>query len=250
MRLPLALAIGLSSAAPARADEVVVFAAASLKTALDRVAAAFTAETGHVVTPVYGGSNALAKQIIEGAPADIFLSAAVSWMDEVETEGLVVPGTRHDLFGNALVLVAHDPAETRAEIGPGFDLSERLGEGRLAMALVDAVPAGQYGKAALEHFGLWNDVSSRVVQAENVRAALQFVVSGEAAYGIVYQTDAVAEPAVTVIATFPAESHPPIVYPAALLLGSTDAADRAFLDLLRSPKAALAFTDEGFSLIE
>lgn len=247
-RLALAAVLAGGLALPAHAEEVVVFAAASLKTALDDVAAAFEAATGHQVTVSYAGSNALAKQIIEGAPADIFLSAAVNWMDEVEAEGLVVPGTRADLLGNRLVLIAHGKGAAAVEIGPGLDLAGMLGDGRLSMAMIAAVPAGQYGKAALESLGLWPDVAGAVAQSENVRAALALVAAGEAPFGIVYATDAVAEDNVTVVGTFPEESHPPIVYPVALLTGAADAADRAFLEALSGEAARARFAAEGFIL--
>ncbi len=210
------LALFLTLPAPALAEEVVVFAAASMKTALDAVAAEFEAATGHGVTISYGGSNALAQQILQGAPADIFVSAAVDWMDVVEEAGLVVPGTRADLLGNSLVLVAHDPAAAQVEIGPGLDLAGMLAGGRLSMAMVDAVPAGQYGRAALESLGLWAGVEGSLAQSENVRAALALVATGETPLGIVYASDAVAEAGVTVIGTFPADSHPPIRFPVAL----------------------------------
>lgn len=240
------LAGAIALPVPAMADEVVVFAAASLKTALDQVAAEFQAATGHQVVVSYAGSNALATQIIQGAPADIFISAAVNWMDEVETAGLVVPGTRADILGNALVLIAHGKGAAPVEIGAATDLAGMLGGGRLSMAMVDAVPAGQYGKAALESLGLWPSVEGAVAQSENVRAALALVASGEAPYGIVYASDAVAEDNVTVVATFPAESHPPIVYPAALLTGAADGGDRAFLEALTAEAADAVFAAQGF----
>ncbi|NBE09548.1 molybdate ABC transporter substrate-binding protein [Paragemmobacter ruber] len=244
------LACALSLPLPAMADEVVVFAAASLKTALDQVAAEFQAATGHQVVISYAGSNALAKQIIEGAPADIFISAAVNWMDEVEKAGLVVPGTRADILGNTLVLIAHGKGAAPVEIGAGTDLAGMLGGGRLSMAMVDAVPAGQYGKAALESLGLWPSVEGAVAQSENVRAALALVASGEAPYGIVYGSDAVAEDNVTVVATFPADSHPPIIYPAALLTGAADDGDREFLEALTAGPADAAFAAQGFVVPE
>lgn len=248
--VPLGAAIVLSLAAPAVADEVVVFAAASMKTALDAVAADFQAATGHSVVISYGGSNALARQIIAGAPADIFVSAAVTWMDEVEKAGLVMDGTRKDMFGNTLVLVAHGKDATPVEIGPGFDLAGLLGDGKLSMAMVDAVPAGQYGKAALESLGIWGAVEPKVAQSENVRAALTLVSAGEAPFGIVYATDAVADDNVTVVATFPAGSHPPIVYPGALLTGAADAADRAFYEALMSDMGDARFAGQGFAILD
>lgn len=242
-----ALAIGL--AAPAMADEVVVFAAASMKTALDAVAADFQTATGHTVTISYAGSNALAKQIIEGAPADIFISAAVNWMDEVEKAGLVADGSRTDLLGNTLVLIAHGKAAAPVAIAPGFDLAGLLGDNKLAMALVDSVPAGQYGKAALESLGVWPAVEPLVAQSDNVRAALALVSTGEAPLGIVYASDAAADDNVTVVGTFPADSHPAIVYPAALLTGAADAADRAFFEALSSDAADARFAAEGFAIL-
>ncbi len=249
-RLALASALALTLAAPALAEEVVIFAAASLKTALDAAVAEFRATTFHDVTISYAGSNALAQQIIAGAPADIFISAAPSWMDEVEAAGLVVDGTRTDLLGNSLVLVAHGTGAAPVTIAPGFDLAGLLGDGKLSMATVDAVPAGQYGKAALESLQVWSDVEAAVVQSENVRAALVLVARGEAPYGIVYATDARSEDGVTVVGTFPAESHPPIVYPAALLTGAGDAADQAFFAYLTSAAGAAHFRDQGFLVLE
>jgi molybdate transport system substrate-binding protein len=246
MSRPIAAAtlIALSMTGPAAAEEVVVFAAASLKNALDAVAADFQADTGHRVTVSYAGSNALAKQILEGAPADVFLSAAVNWMDEVEKGGQVQ--ARRDLLGNRLVLIASGKDAPPVAITPGFDLAGMLGDGKLAMAMVDAVPAGQYGKASLEALGVWDTVEGSVVQSENIRAALALVAAGEAPFGIVYATDAAAADNVTVVGTFPEDSHGPIIYPAALLRGATDAADRAFYDALSSDEAAARFKDYGF----
>jgi molybdate transport system substrate-binding protein len=249
IRASLAATLALGLGAPASADAVVVFAAASMKTALDEVAEAFMARTGHRVTIAYAGSSQLAGQIIAGAPADIFLSAATSWMDEVQKAGLVVPGTRKDLFANTLVLIAHGRDAAPVGIGKGFDLAGRLGTGKLAMALVDAVPAGQYGKAALVSLGVWDAVAPAVAQADNVRAALALVATGEAPYGIVYASDAAADDTVTIVGTFPADSHPPIRYPGALLTGAADAADRAFFEVLTSGGADAAFAGQGFAIL-
>lgn len=248
-RLLIATALASSLASPALAEDVVVFAAASLKNALDAVAADFQAATGNTVTISYAGSNALAKQIIEGAPADIFLSAAVNWMDEVEKAGLVVPDTREDLLGNTLVLIAHGKDAKPVEIGPNFDLTALLGDEKLSMALVDSVPAGQYGKESLEELGVWSAVEGSVAQSENVRAALSLVSLGEAPYGIVYASDAVADDNVTVVGTFPADSHKPIVYPAALLTGAADAADKAFFKALSADAADAKFSEQGFAIL-
>lgn len=248
MRRSLTLAIlAASLGSPAFADEVVVFAAASLKTALDAVAAEFETATGHTVTISYAGSNALARQIIEGAPADIFVSAAVNWMDEVGKEGLIADRT--DLLGNTLVLVAHGAGVASVQIGQGFDLKGLLGDGKLAMGMVDAVPAGQYGKAALDSLGVWASIEGSVAQSENVRAALALIVSGEAPFGIVYASDAIGEPGVTVVGAFPKGSHPPIIYPAAVLAGAVDAADRAFFEALSADAADAKFAAQGFAVL-
>jgi molybdate transport system substrate-binding protein len=246
-RISVAAAFAMGLATSTFAD--VVFAAASLKDGLDAVAADFQASTGHTVTISYAGSNALAKQIIEGAPADIFLSAAVNWMDEVEKAGLVAEGKRANLLGNTLVLVAHGKDAAPVEIGPGFDLAALLGDGKLSMAMVDSVPAGQYGKASLESLGIWSAVEPSVAQSENVRAALTLVSAGEAPYGIVYATDAVADDNVTVVGTFPADSHKPIIYPGALLTGAADEADRAFFEALSSDVGDAKFREQGFAIL-
>lgn len=251
------LALLMATATPAAAEDVTVFAAASLKTALDAIAADWQAETGNKVVVSYGGSSALAKQIEEGAPADIFFSAAVNWMDVLEQDGLIRAGSRRDLLGNTLVLVAHGREAAPVAIGPGLDLAGMLGEGKLSMAMVDSVPAGQYGKEALQSLGLWAAVEPKVAQSENVRAALDLVVRGEAPLGIVYGSDAVADDAagnaVSVVGTFPADSHSPIIYPVALT-GAADApenaAARAFLDHLSDASATARFTEQGFVVIE
>lgn len=170
-------------------------------------------------------------------------------MDTLEGEGLVEEGTRFDLLNNTLVLVAHGTEADAVEIAPGMDLAGLLGDGRLAMALVDAVPAGIYGKAALESLGIWTAVEPQVAQTDNVRAALALVATGEAPYGIVYATDAVAEDGVTVIGTFPADTHPPIVYPAADLANRDFPAETEFLDYLRGPEAREAFERQGFTVV-
>ncbi|MBC9245870.1 molybdate ABC transporter substrate-binding protein [Paracoccus sp. 11-3] len=241
-----------ATALPVWAEEITVFAAASLKNALDEVAASYTEDTGNHVTISYAGSNQLAQQIIQGAPADIFISANEEWMDEVEKAGLLAEGTREDLLGNKLVLIAHgQEAEVLSEDAmKDLDLPTMLGDGKLAMALVDSVPAGQYGKAALETLGIWDAVAPDVAQVDNVRAALALVATGEAPYGIVYATDAAAEDNVTVIGEFPADSYPKIIYPAALTSVAADEADRAFYDVLSSDQAATAFEKQGFTVLK
>ncbi len=250
-QMMLALPFGLVALTlPAAAAEVVVFAAASMKTALDTVAAAYQADTGHTVTISYAGSAQLAKQILDGAPADIFVSASVQWMDEVEQGGAVVPGTRRDLLGNTLVLVAAGPAAQSVALDRDTDMPALLGGGKLAMALVESVPAGQYGKAALTTLGLWDAAEPFVAQVDNVRAALALVATGEAPYGIVYATDAVAEPKVRVVGSFAADTHDPITYPVALLASAQDPADRAFLDALSAPPADAVFAAQGFAVLK
>lgn len=235
------------AAAPALADDVVVFAAASLKNALDQVAASYKAETGKTVSINYAGSNVLAKQIEAAAPADIFFSADLAWMDYLQDKNLIASDTRRTLLGNKLVLVAAKDSGAAIELAPGAKLADLLGkDGKLAMANVDSVPAGKYGKSALQKLGLWDSVSAHIVQADNVRAALAFVARGEAPLGIVYQTDANAEPSVRVIAAFPADSHAPIVYPVALTAGSKNPDAKAFLDYLESDKAKPAYEKQGF----
>ncbi|WP_150297519.1 molybdate ABC transporter substrate-binding protein [Salipiger aestuarii] len=226
------------------ADTVTVFAAASTKTALDEISALYAGSTGNRAVVSFAGSSALARQIESGAPADVFISADTGWMDRLEDQGLVDPATRRDLLGNSLVLIGTggDPVA----ITPDLDLPALLGNGRLAMALVDAVPAGIYGKAALQGLGLWQGVAPHVAQTDNVRAALALVASGEAPLGITYVTDAVAEPRVTVLGRFPAESHPRIVYPAAAVTGG---AALDFLDFLRSPRARAAFAAQEFVVL-
>lgn len=240
--LRFALIALLALPVSAHAETVTVFAAASLKTALDRIVASY--ESNDRVTVSYAGSSALAKQVIEGAPADIFISASTDWMDEVEAAGLVAEGSRKNLLGNTLVLVG---TKGSSEMAPA-ELPEALGASYLAMALVDAVPAGIYGKQALTHLGIWDAVAPKVAQASDVRAALALVAAGEAHYGVVYGSDAVAEPRVTQVATFPAESHDAITYPAALIADASQAAT-AFLDHLSSTEATEVFEAEGFRVL-
>ncbi|HEV7251543.1 MAG TPA: molybdate ABC transporter substrate-binding protein [Mesorhizobium sp.] len=227
----------------------VVFAAASLKNALDAVNAACEAEVGGPVTISYAASSALAKQIEQGAPADIFFSADLDWMRYLSERNLTKKETETSLLGNRIVLVAPANRDVTLAIGPDFDLAGALGEGRLAIADVQAVPAGKYGKAALESLGVWPAVEGRLAQAENVRAALRLVSAGEAALGIVYATDARAEPGVKVIGAFPENSHPPIVYPVAELAEARSEAASKFLDCLKSPKAEAVFEEQGFSVL-
>ncbi|WP_374630196.1 molybdate ABC transporter substrate-binding protein [Pannonibacter indicus] len=240
-------ALSLSSLA-AQAQEVTVFAAASLKTALDRIVAEYQAGGGASVVVSYAGSSALAKQIEQGAPADIFISASTDWMDTLDKAGLIKAGSRSDLLGNTLVLVAHGGDAPKVEITSALDLSGMIGDGKLAMALVDSVPAGVYGKAALTSLGLWASVEPKVAQSDNVRAALALVATGEAPFGIVYSTDAAADEKVSIVGTFPQGSHAPIVYPAGLTAQARDGAE-AFLTYLKGEKASAVFEAEGFTVL-
>jgi molybdate transport system substrate-binding protein len=254
-RAAVALAFAATLALPvsAKAEEITVFAAASLKNALDTIAADWQAQSGNTVVISYGGSSALAKQIQEGAPADIFVSAAVNWMDTLEKDGFLKAGTRKDLLGNTLVLVAHGDASP-VKIDSDLDLAGLLNGGKLSMAMVGSVPAGQYGKEALTSLGLWSSVEGSVAQSENVRAALALVQTGEAPLGIVYGSDAIADSEaggkVSVIGTFPADSHKPIIYPVAEIAASAKPAASEFLKALSGETAAKIFEGQGFIVLK
>jgi molybdate transport system substrate-binding protein len=230
-------------------ERVTVFAAASLKNALDAVAAEWKIASGNEAVISYAASSALAKQIEQGAPADIFMSADLDWMAWLSGRNLTVKDTEIHLLGNRIVLIAPKDLQAATTIAPGFDLAGLLGGGRLAMANVDAVPAGRYGKAALEKLGVWASVEDSVAQAENVRAALALVSTGEAPLGIVYQTDAAADPKVKIVAIFPEDTHPPIVYPVAELAGAGSPAAGDFLTFLQSDKSRSLFESQGFSVL-
>lgn len=236
--------------APAQSKELVIFAAASLKNALDEVAASYAKEAGKPGPKIsYGASNALAKQIESGAPADLFVSADIDWMDYVAGRNLIRPDSRVSLLGNRIVLIAPKDANVTVPLAPGLNLAPALSGGRLAMANIDAVPAGKYGKAALERLGAWEGVKGQVAQAENVRAALLLVSRGEAPLGIVYRTDAAADPSVKIVGTFPEDTHPPIVYPVAVMKDSANPDATAFLAYLRGPAARTAFERQGFTVL-
>jgi molybdate transport system substrate-binding protein len=238
----LALAVTASASA---ADAYTVFAAASLKNALDEAVAIYRAKTGDRVVVAYAASSALARQIEAGAPADLFVSADVDWMDYLEKRKLIRFGTRQNLLRNRLVLIAPSDRPASVDVAPGFPLAALLGNGRLAMASPDSVPAGKYGKASLQALGVWRDVERKVAAAENVRAALALVSRGEAPLGIVYRTDALADRRVTVVGTFPENSHPPIVYPIAVTASGSAPAE-AFLKWLGQPQARAVFGKHGF----
>jgi molybdate transport system substrate-binding protein len=244
---PLAPALAQSTA---QSKEVVILAAASLKNALDDASAAWTRQTGKATKIAYAASSALAKQIEGGIPADLFISADIPWVDYVTERKLIKPGSRSDFLGNEIVLIAGKDSKIDLKIDKGFALRAALGEGRLAMANIDAVPAGKYGKAALEALGVWPSVADRVAQAENVRMAMTFVSRGEAPLGIVYRTDAAADPNVKIVGAFPAGSHPPIIYPMALLANSTNPDAEAFVAFLKSPAAWPFFEKQGFTVLK
>ncbi|MUV12646.1 molybdate ABC transporter substrate-binding protein [Noviluteimonas gilva] len=242
------LLIVVACMAPAFAGEpLTVFAAASLKESLDEAARAYEQKTGQPVRVSYAASSALARQIEQGAPADVFLSADVEWMDYLARAKAIDATTRRDLFGNTLVLIApRDSKLAPIALKPGVDLVKVLGDGRLAVALVDSVPAGKYAKQSLIALGAWDGVKSRTAEAENVRAALLLVSRGETPLGIVYGSDALAEPKVKVVGTFPDASHAPIIYPVARVAASKHAGARAFVQWLQAKDARAIFLRHGF----
>ena len=236
---------------PAQAQEktLTVFAAASLKNALDDVNAAFTKQSGTRVVTSYAASSALAKQVEQGAPADVFASADLDWMDYSAQKKTIRDDTRVNLLGNKLVLIAPKDSKTdKVEIGPGFDLAKLLGDGRIATGEVTSVPVGKYAKSALEKLGIWASVEKKFAMADNVRAALALVARGDAALGIVYQTDAKVEPGVKIAGAFPADSHAAIGYPvAATATASPETA--AYLAFLRDGTAKAMFERYGFTFL-
>jgi molybdate transport system substrate-binding protein len=249
MRKLLAAFALLASFAPCAdaQDTMLIFAAASLKESLDAVNADWVRRGGAKPVVSYAASSALAKQLDGGAPAQVFISADLDWMDFAEKRALIQPATRRNLLGNRLVLVAPAGSKAKASIAPGFPLAQLLGpSGRLALGDPQHVPAGKYARAALEKLGVWGTVSNRIAAAENVRAALTLVARDEAPLGIVYETDARAEPKVSIVADFGVGLHPPVVYPAALVTGARAPA-AAYLDFLASPQAKARFQGYGFT---
>ena len=244
------LSLGQGESIAARPNDVLVFAAASLQTALDALVAPAERATGVHMRISYAASSALARQIESGAPADLFISADLDWMNELATRHLIRADTRADLVGNELVLIQSKAAPAEAlKIGPGFPLAAALGSSRLALADPAAVPAGKYAKAALTTLGVWTSVADRIAAAEDVRAALRLVSRGEAPLGIVYRSDAIADSSVAVVDAFPAASHPPIVYPVAVMAAApNNAAALAMEAYLRSAAAAAVFRDQGFTV--
>ena len=255
--LELAVAIGSmttillpGTVSAVAADKITVFAASSLKNALDAVNASWKADSSKEAIISYAASPALAKQVEGGAPADVFISADLNWMKYLTDRNLVAPGTEVKLLGNQIVLVVRTDSTAETRIEKDFKLAELIGDSKLAMGNVESVPAGKYGKAALESLGVWSSVEGKVAQAENVRAALKLVSTGEAAAGIVYATDAKADDTVKVVGTFPEDSHPPIVYPAAVIAASKNPDAAEFMKYLQSDKAKAIFAGQGFIVLK
>jgi molybdate transport system substrate-binding protein len=250
-RFALLACLLFALAQPAMAQETItVFAAASMKNALDDVDAAFTKVAGVKVTASYAASSALAKQIEQGAPADVFVSADLRWMDYLTERKMIKPDTRVNLLGNRLVLIApKDSKLDHVAIGQGFDIAKLAGNGRIAVADVKAVPAGLYAKAALTKLGAWAAAEPKLAQAENVRATLAFVARGETPLGIVYETDAKIEPKVKIVGVFPANSHPPVTYPVAATASTKKTDLPKYLTFLRSKQAKDIFEKYGFSVL-
>ncbi len=245
-----ALMLGPRPAA-AQPRAVTVFAAASLQDAMKAIGADYGRRTGTKVTFSFAGSSVLAKQIAQGAPADVFVSADPQWMDYLQGRGLLAAGTREDLLTNHLALIAPRDSTVRLRIAPGFPIARALGpDGRLAMADPDAVPAGLYGKAALQALGVWPELRTRIAIGENVRAALVLVARGEAPLGVVYDTDAKADPRVRIVDLFPADSFPPIRYPGAVLKSAASPEAARFLAYLRDPAAQAVFGRLGFTVLK
>jgi molybdate transport system substrate-binding protein len=240
--------LGAVPAASAEPPELLIFAAASLKDALDAALAEYPGDAA--ISAAFASSSTLARQIEQGAPVDVYISANPEWMDYLATRDLIRVGTRADLLGNGLVLVAPAASALALEIAPEFDLVDALGGGRLAMGDPDHVPAGIYGKAALESLGVWHAVAPQVARADNVRAALALVARDEAPLGIVYRSDAVADPGVRVVDTFPEHTHPPIIYPLAVMADSEHPAAAELVEFLHSATAAPVFERFGFTLLE
>jgi len=239
----------IHSPAAAQDKTLTVFAAASMKNALDEIDAAYTAKSGVKVVASYAASSALAKQLEQGAPADVFVSADLKWMDYGSEKKFIKDDTRVNLLGNKLVLIApKDSKLDNVTIGPGFDIAKLAGDGRIAVADVRAVPAGKYAKAALEKLGGWAAAEPKLASAENVRASLALVGRGEAPLGIVYETDAKVEKNVKIVGYFPEDSHPPITYPVALTANAKPEAAQ-YLAFLRSGLAKTVFETYGFTFL-
>ncbi|MBP2298428.1 molybdate ABC transporter substrate-binding protein [Azospirillum picis] len=245
--LAMIVAAGVSLAAPvAMAQDVLVLAAASTKNAVEKLATQFKAKTGASITSSFAASSAMAKQIENGAPADIFISADLDWMDYLQKRNLIKTDSRVNLLGNELVVVVPKGATVKPDLSKGGRLAEQLGDGRLATGDPSNVPVGKYARAALETLGQWTAIEPKLARADSVRAALVLVSRGEVPMGIVYRTDAAIDPGVEVAAAFPPDSYPAIVYPAALTATSQSGQAGAFLDYLKSPEGMAVWKEFGF----
>jgi molybdate transport system substrate-binding protein len=249
LSLLVAAAVTANSPAQAQDKTLTVFAAASMKNALDDVNAEYTKKTGIKVVTSYAASSTLMKQIEQGAPADVFVSADLDWMDYGSQKKLIKDDTRVQLLGNKIVLIApKDSKIANVTIGQGFDLAKLAGDGRITTGDVKSVPVGKYAKAALEKLGAWTAAEPKFAMAESVRAALALVARGEAVLGIVYETDAKVEPGVKIVGAFPQDSHPPIIYPvAATVTAKSDA--NSYLAFLRTQGAKAVFEKYGFTFL-
>jgi molybdate transport system substrate-binding protein len=239
--------LAVAAVAPARADTLTIFAAASLKNALDDVQAEWKKGGGSPTTASYASSSTLAKQIEQAAPADIFISADAQWMDYLDKKSLIQPA--HDLLGNRLVLIAGKDSTAKIDIKPGFELAKALGDGRLSVGDPSNVPAGIYAKEALTKLGVWDKVETKLAPAADVRAALALVSRGEAPLGIVYETDAKVDQNVKILAVFPDDTHAPIHYPVAVVKASKNADAAKFVTYLNSPGAQAIFVKYGFATL-
>jgi molybdate transport system substrate-binding protein len=240
---------GLQCFAAESDKAITVFAAASLTNVLQDLGDGFTKDTSIPVRFSFAASSALARQIENGSRADLFFSADLEWMDYLQARKLIQPATRHDVLGNQLVLIAPVDSKIKLKIAPHFALAEAIGSGRLATGDPDSVPVGRYAHEALSNLGVWDQVAARLVRADSVRSALAFVDRGEAVLGIVYATDASVDKNVRVLDVFPADSHTPIIYPAALTMTATPAAAK-FLAYIRGPAGNLAFQHYGFKPLQ
>jgi len=247
MKNPLPIAAFALSISSAQAADINVFAAASMKGALDEIGAVYRAKTGTAIAANYGSTATLAKQIEAAAPADVFISADETWMDELAGKQLIKPDTRHDIAGNTLVLVKAKDAKIDVKLEA---IADALGDGKLALADIKSVPAGKYAKAAFDKLGEWAALEPHVVMQDNVRSALALVAKGEAKLGVVYGSDVLAEPKVEVAAVFPEASHAPILYPAAVIAASANPDTKGFVDFLQSADAQAIFKKDGFTLVK
>ncbi len=242
----LAMAFSVTAA---RADEITVFAAASTTNAINEIGEAFKAKTGHTIKGSFASSSTLAKQVEQGAPANVFISADLKWVDYLDEKKLLTPGSRVNLLGNTLVLIA--PTDTKlpqTHVSKGTDLSKLLGDGRLSTGDPDHVPVGLYAKQALENMGQWKAIEPKLARAESVRAALALVERGESPLGIVYSTDAAVSKKVKVLGTFDESLHDTVIYPVALIAGKDTPAAKQFVDYLQSPEGKGVFAKYGFKL--